>query len=68
VVDDITISVGGLSYNISFFVISEVNYYCILRQPFIIISRIRLSSIYDGIDRPEYAELYDKKRRKILQI
>jgi hypothetical protein len=66
VVDNVTISVGGLSYDISFFVISEANHYCILRQPFIIISRIRLSGTPNRIDDPEYTELYNKKRRKIL--
>ena len=34
VIDNITISVGSLSFNISFFVISGVNYYYILSQPF----------------------------------
>jgi hypothetical protein len=66
IVDNITISVGGLSYNISFFIISEANYYYILRQSFIIILRIRLSGISNRIDSPEYIELYNKKRRKIL--
>jgi hypothetical protein len=68
VVDDVTISVGGLSYDISFFVMSEANHHCILGQPFIIMSRIRLSGTPDGMDGPEYAELYDEKRRKILRM
>jgi hypothetical protein len=66
VVNDVTISVGGLSYDVSFFVMSEANHHCILRQLFIILSRIRLSGTPDRIDSPEYTELYNEKRQKIL--
>ena len=62
VVDNVPVSVGGISFRVSFFIMSRANHYYILGQPFKMISRIRLYSTAKGIDGPEFAELYDNRR------
>jgi hypothetical protein len=68
VVDNVTITIGAISFDISFFVISGPNHYCLLRQLFVMQSGIKLSGTPDKIDRPEFAELFDLKRRKIIRM
>ena len=68
VVDNVPVSVGGMSFGVSFFVMSGANHHCILGQPFKMMSRIRLYGTAEGMDGPEFAELYDDRRRKIIRM
>jgi hypothetical protein len=68
VVDNVTITVGGMRFDIPFFVMSGANHHCILGQPFVMKSGIKISGTADGMDGPEFAELFDVKRRKILRM
>jgi hypothetical protein len=68
VVDNVSILVGGVAFKVSFFVMSGANHHCILGQPFKMTSGIKLSATPDGMDGPEYAELYDSKRELIVKM
>lgn len=68
VVDDVTITIGGMSFDVCLFVMSEANHHCILGQPFVMMSGIHMSGTADGMNGPEFAELFDEKRRKVLRM
>jgi hypothetical protein len=68
VVDDVTITIGGMSFDVCLFVMSEANHHCILGQPFVMMSGIHMTGTADRMNGPEFAELFDAKRRKVLRM
>ena len=68
IVNNVPVLIGGISFRVSFFIISRANHHCILGQPFKIISRIRLYSTTKGIDSLEFTKLYNNRRQKIIRI
>ena len=68
VVDKVSIQVGGIAHKVSFFVMTGANYHYILGQLFKMLSGIKLIGTSDRIDGPEYAELYNLRKKVTVRM
>ena len=68
VINSVLVKVKGLSFLVFFFVLEDTYYYCILGQPFMMLTALAFKTTKYQIDRLQYTTLKDLSLMCFVQV